>query len=211
MKTQLRETLDAALAHRQLLDHPFYRRWEAGDLNEGELTSYAEQYRYFETMLPTFLLSLSEQLPEGLARDSVLDNYRDEVSEPSHLELFEVFANFYGASSAPISPAMKTLVTSYDDVLKQSPVAALAGLLAYEYQGSAIAESKADGLVKYFNASSNAVTFWTVHGTIEEDHAAWTMDALSSLEPDETEVGAAARLVGEAWWAFLDERELLAA
>ena len=179
-------------------------------MKDGELTNYAEQYRYFETMLPTFLLSLSEQLPKGPAQDSVLDNYRDEVSSPSHLELFEAFANFYGASNAQISPAMKSLVTSYDEVLQRSPVAALAGLLAYEYQGAAIADSKAQGLIKHFNASSDVVTFWTVHGTVEEDHAKWTMEALSSLEPDEAEVEFAARLVGEAWWAFLDERELLA-
>jgi hypothetical protein len=54
------------------------------------------------------------------------------------------------------------------------------------------------------------VTFWTIHGTIEEDHAKWTMAALDSLDPEEIEVEAAARLVGDAWWAFLDERELMA-
>jgi pyrroloquinoline-quinone synthase len=210
VKTQTQEILDTALVNHRLLDHPFYRRWEAGELNEDELTSYAEQYRFFETMLPTFLLKLSEQLPEGLARESVLDNYRDEVSPPTHLELFEAFANFYGASNAPISPAMKTLVSSYDEVLQRSPQAALAGLLAYESQGAAIADSKAAGLIKHFNASSDAVTFWTIHGTIEEDHAKWTMAALDSLDPEEIEVEAAARLVGDAWWAFLDERELMA-
>ncbi|MHB8378612.1 MAG: TenA family transcriptional regulator [Acidimicrobiales bacterium] len=209
MKTKLHETLDATLVNRQLLDHPFYRRWEAGELNDGELTLYAEQYRYFETMLPTFLVCLSEQLPEGLARDAVLDNYRDEVSSPSHLELFEAFADFYGASNAPISPAMTALVASYDEVLRRSPASALAGLLAYEYQGAAIADSKANGLIKHFNASSDAVAFWMVHGSVEEDHAQWTLDALASLEPDEADVEAAARVVGEAWWSFLDERELL--
>jgi len=210
MNAQLQETIDTVLIDRQLLAHPFYRRWENGELTIGELTKYAEQYRFFETMLPTFLLSLSEQLPEGPARDAVVDNYRDEVSSPSHLELFGRFADFYNAGDAPISPAMQTLVASYADVLRRSPVSALAGLLAYEYQGAAIADSKANGLIKHFDASSDAVTFWTVHGTIEEDHAAWTMDALASLEPDEGEVNEAARLVSEAWWAFLDERELLA-
>ena len=210
MRTELHEALDAALVNRRLLDHPFYRRWEAGQLNDGELTGYAEQYRYFETMLPAFLLSLSEQLPEGPARDAVLDNYRDEVASPSHLELFEAFADFYDATEAPISHAMTALVASYDEVLRRSPATALAGLLAYESQGAAIADSKADGLVKHFNASSDAVTFWSVHGSIEANHASWTMDALTSLEPDEADVEAGARLVGEAWWSFLDERELFA-
>jgi pyrroloquinoline quinone (PQQ) biosynthesis protein C len=105
---------------------------------------------------------------------------------------------------------MTALVASYDEVLERSPQAALAGLLAYESQGAAIADSKAEGLVQHFNASSEATEFWTVHGSIEEDHAAWTMDALAFLNPDEGEVEWAARLIGDAWWAFLDERQLLA-
>ena len=40
--------LDQALEGRRLLDHPFYRRWENGELIEGELQHYAEQYRFFE-------------------------------------------------------------------------------------------------------------------------------------------------------------------
>ncbi|HEV3267886.1 MAG TPA: iron-containing redox enzyme family protein [Acidimicrobiales bacterium] len=210
MTTQLQETFDAALVNRKLLQHPFYQRWEAGELKDGELTSYAEQYRYFETMLPDFLTRLSETLPAGPTRDAVLDNYRDEVSPPSHLELFEKFADFYDAADAPISPAMAALVASYDEVLHESPAAALAGLLAYESQGAAIADSKAAGLLKHYKASNDATAFWTVHGSVEGDHAKWTMDALASIEPDNTDVEAGARLVGEAWWSFLDERELLA-
>ena len=33
---QLTAALDAALADRQLLDHPFYLRWEAGKLEPGD-------------------------------------------------------------------------------------------------------------------------------------------------------------------------------
>src|ERR1700722_11629215 len=41
---QIRDALADALAGRQLLAHPFYRRWEAGTLVDGELAAYAEQY-----------------------------------------------------------------------------------------------------------------------------------------------------------------------
>ena len=53
-----------------------------------------------------------------------------------------------------------------------------------------------------------ALLFWDEHGSIEGDHAEWTFDALTSLSPDLDEVRSAARLVGDAWWDFLDEREL---
>src|SRR3974390_3214672 len=45
------ETLSAATRGLRLLEHPFYRRWEAGELTDGELAGYAAQYRHFEAML----------------------------------------------------------------------------------------------------------------------------------------------------------------
>jgi pyrroloquinoline-quinone synthase len=210
MQTEINDALAVSLSECQLLSHPFYRRWECGQLSREELTSYAEQYRYFETMLPVFLESLSGQLPEGPARDAVLDNLRDETTPPSHLELFELFATFYGAGDVNASPAMLNLVDAYREVMEESPVAALAGLWAYESQGAAIAKSKAGGLRSHYGVDSAAVTFWDAHWLIEGDHAAWTLEALSMLEPNVDEAARAARLVGEAWWSFLDERELAA-
>ncbi len=211
MTTQLEERIDAALRDHLLLVHPFYRRWQAGELNQSELTQYAEQYRYFETMFPVFLEKLSARLPEGPARAAVLANLNDEVSPPSHLDLFEQFAGSFEASDAAISPAMSYLVESYCALLERGPAASLAGLMAYEVQGARIAESKAEGLATHYAADSEALAFWRAHGSIEDDHAKWTLEALSLLEPDLDEVEFGARLIGDAWWLFLDERELLAA
>lgn len=208
MHTQISDALVNSLSDRQLLSHPFYQRWEAGQLSRDELTSYAEQYRYFETMLPTFLHSLSEQLPEGSVRDAVLDNLRDETTPPSHLELFELFATHYGATNAAASPAMANLLEAYRDLLDRGPQSALAGLWAYESQGAAIAKSKAEGLRAHYGVDNDAATFWDAHWLVEGDHAAWTLDALSTLDPDNDEAAASARLIGDAWWTFLDEREL---
>ena len=52
MTTALQQSMFEVLSDRQLMDHPFYRRWEAGELSRDELTSYAEQYRHFEAMMP---------------------------------------------------------------------------------------------------------------------------------------------------------------
>lgn len=209
MTNSLDAVLESSISDCKLLSHPFYRRWEAGGLSIEELRCYAEQYRYFEEMLPPFLEQLAEALPEGLARDSVLKNLADEVATPSHLELFEQFAEFYMATLEPISPAMKRLVDAYREVLNQDPSAALAGLWAYESQGASIADSKAEGLHTHYGASHDALTFWLAHGTVEEDHAKWTLEALALLEPDEEIARQASRRIGEAWWEFLDERELI--
>ena len=210
MTFSLNTVLESALDDLKLLSHPFYQRWEAGEISLGELRLYAGQYRYFEEMLPRFLQQLADQLPEGFARESVLKNLADEISSPSHLELFERFADHYHASPAPISPAMKRLVDVYADVLTRGPASALAGLWAYESQGASIADSKAEGLSNHYAASDEALAFWLAHGTIEGDHARWTLEALAELQPDEETVRDATRRIGEAWWEFLDERELIA-
>jgi pyrroloquinoline quinone (PQQ) biosynthesis protein C len=106
---------------------------------------------------------------------------------------------------------MGHLVESYDALLELDSVAALAGLLAYESQGAGIADSKAEGLASRYGVQGGALEFWTVHGSIEGDHASWTYQALSLLKPDLDLVALASRLVGDAWWSFLDEREELAA
>src|SRR5580700_5658139 len=110
MTIYLETVLESSISERRLLGHPFYRRWESGGLSNEELRRYAEQYRYFEEMLPRFLEQLAQELPDGFAREAVLKNLADEVAVPSHVELFERFAQFYQASVAPISPAMQRLV-----------------------------------------------------------------------------------------------------
>ncbi len=61
-----------ALAGRRLLEHPFYRRWEAGEVSMGELAGYAAQYCHFEGYRPGFLTTLVASLPEGPGRDLVI-------------------------------------------------------------------------------------------------------------------------------------------
>jgi len=211
MIPDLQRRIDIALADIQLLNHPFYRRWEAGTLQRDELTHYAEQYRFFEAMLPSFLQQLSEELSPGSAKDFVDANLSDEVTPPAHLELFDTFARFYDATPVSMSPATSRLVDAYAQVLRNGSASALSGLYAYESQGAAIADSKAAGLSEHYEADETALEFWKEHGSIEGDHARWSLDALASLDPDLNDVAFAARFVGEAWWAFLDERELQSA
>ena len=209
MTQTLQNVAHEVLEKPRLLNHPFYQRWERGELASHEMTSYAEQYRYFEKMLPDFLHELADQLPTGSARSAVESNLHDEVSTPSHVELFEKFAAHYGATNADISPAMRNLLQAYRDVLDRGPVSGLAGLLAYELQGAEIANSKANGLARHFAATDEALEFWKCHGSLEADHAQWTLDALDSLDFEVSDVTDGMDRVASAWWLFLDERELL--
>jgi pyrroloquinoline-quinone synthase len=203
-------TIESALEGRRLLEHPFYRRWEAGELRDGELRAYAEQYRHFEASLPGILEAVIATLPNGAARDAVTDNLFDEIGAPTHLELFDGFADHYGAQDVPASPAMSNLLDAYRDNLAHSNAAALGGILAYEVQGAGIADTKSTGLTEFYGSTEAAATFWRVHGQVEGDHAQWLLDSCETFASDPS-FADGARRVADAWWIFLDEREALVA
>lgn len=194
----------------RLLEHPFYRRWEAGGLAPLELSVYASQYRHFEAMIPSFLQRVVTSLPDGMARDAVRANLNDELGDPvSHIELFDRFADAVAADPAEPAPATRSLLGAYDVVVAVGPQAALGGMAAYECQAADVAASKGRGLRTHYGLSSEATAFWDHHAAVEMNHAQWTTFALTALEADPHIVAWASRIVAEAWWAFLDEQEQL--
>ena len=208
--------LDAAVAvsleGRQLLDHPFYRRWEAGELRTQELAEYAVHYRVFEAVLPTLLSAVVDRLMfdgELEAADLVARNLADELGHPEpHLDLFDRFAAALPAADAPTpGPAADALADTYRALAARSPVAAIAGLAAYETQAAAIAASKGDGLRRWYGIDAPGTAFWDVHATMDVDHGDWAVEALARLGADESEVADASKKAADAWWTFLDERQ----
>ena len=209
----LAATVAQSVEDRALLSHPFYRRWEAGELTQGELAEYAVHYRAFEAALPAVLSAVVDGLrAEGRddAADLVERNLADELGRPEpHLDLFDRFADSLPeqATAASPGPAAEALVATYFGLVDDGPVAALAGLAAYETQASAIARSKADGLRRWYGMDAAGTAFWDVHAEMDADHGDWTIEALDVLGADPAVVGVAARRGADAWWALLDERE----
>jgi pyrroloquinoline-quinone synthase len=213
MHTQrIHEVLAEAIVGRHLLTHPFYRRWEAGTLSEGELAAYAEQYRYIERELPVTLAAIAAALPEGRARELVEANLADELGTPEpHAELFETFAMAAGAEpEARVTPSTAALLAVVRTTATHDPVAALAMVAAYEIQAADIAASKSDGLRRHYGFDEDGTRFWDVHRTQEVDHAGWSMEALTELAADPDVVQAAALVSADSWWLFLSEREEMA-
>jgi pyrroloquinoline-quinone synthase len=208
---QLQIHLTAALIDRQLLTHPFYRRWEAGTLGPNELGAYAAQYRHFEEALPGILRVLLTRLEPGSAADLVRRNLADEESNPEpHVTMFAGFANAVGSLDTPPSDATESLLRTYRDLVASSAEEGLAAVVAYEMQAPAIAASKADGLRRNYGIDAQGTRFWDLHATMDDDHARWGIEALAALDVPGSRLVDAARSAADAWWAFLDEREVAA-
>ncbi len=210
---ELTRKLEEGLEGLQLLKHPWYVRWENGELSREELRDYAEQYRHFESALPRVLSRLADRLEKGPAKDLVVSNLDDEIgrsgSDP-HVDLFDRYIDVLeGSHNATASPAMTELVDSYDGLLLDGPVQALAGVTAYELQAADIAKSKGEGLRRQYGMSEGETEFWDVHATLDVDHAEWSLEAMAQMTDDPDMVVSSAQRTAQAWWRFLDERESL--
>jgi len=216
-EARIAKAIEDALTGCLLLTHPFYQRWEAGELQLGELDIYAQNYRSFEAALPVVLSAVIERLAADGSKDvaeMVQRNLDDELGRPEpHLALFGRFAAAVSAqdpstdAGTGAGPAADALVATYTDLVEVGPVAALSALAAYETQASAIAASKAEGLRRWYGIDDAGVAFWDVHAAMDADHGGWAIAALASLDADPAVVNDAAKRAADAWWAFLDERE----
>jgi pyrroloquinoline-quinone synthase len=206
----LSDALTSALDGRTLLSHPFYRRWEAGELAGGELAAYAAEYLHVERQLPGTLAATRDSTDDERVRSLIQENLDDECARPMpHVELFGSFADAVGATPSAPSPSTAALVSLYERAPRESTAFAIGVLAAYEFQAADVAASKADGLRRHYGLGDSATAFWDVHATMESDHADWTLQAAAGLDADEFLRGVEASR--DAWWAFLDERELAAA
>src|SRR5215469_13262527 len=100
------QELDARIAKYDLLCHPYYKAWSAGQLTREDLREYALDYYEHVATFPAYLAAFGIRLEEGELRQAVLANMRDEqggetaagADGESHAELWLHFAEGMGAS-----------------------------------------------------------------------------------------------------------------
>ena len=98
---QFLEQLDTCIAKYDLLCHPFYKAWSAGELTRDNLREYAQDYYHHVEAFPSYLAALAIRLEEGETRRAVLANMADEkggARRASHAELWLDFAEGTGSS-----------------------------------------------------------------------------------------------------------------
>src|SRR4051812_1223843 len=145
--------LDADIAEKNLLKHPFYLAWTRGELSREALTDYAQQYYHHVAAFPTYLSAVHAHCDDQPTRKQLLDNLVDEeAGRPNHPDLWIQFAESLVVKEtrgAAAQPETKNLISTFRSVCGEKPTAeGLAALYAYESQIPAICESKIDGLKK---------------------------------------------------------------
>jgi pyrroloquinoline-quinone synthase len=171
------DSLDRVRAEHDVLAHPFYRRWSAGELTRSELGTYAGQYRHVVVALAdaSDLAAAAAPAPigEGLARHA--------AEERDHVALWDGFAaacgGEAGAAALDQTAACAERWTAGSDLLER-----LAVLYAIEASQPQISRTKLEGLREHyaFVQEGPATEYFAVHEHLDVEHA-----------------GAAARLIGE--------------
>src|SRR5712691_9180630 len=97
-RSTLLARMDAAIAEKSLLKHPFYQDWQAGKLSREALQLYAAQYYKHVEAFPKHLRVLAART-EGPLRDTVMENLAEEEnSSAPHPKLWRDFAAAVGVS-----------------------------------------------------------------------------------------------------------------
>lgn len=213
--------LDARIAKYDLLCHPFYKAWAAGELTREDLQEYGRDYYHHVEAFPTYLAELGIRLEESELRRAVLANMSDEKGgedlygepSPAHSELWLDFVEGMGASRnmrghTPL-PAIKRLVSFYHRVAQQeTPEEALATFYAYESQVPRVAQEKARGLEHMYGADGKTRGYFTLHTSADVYHSrVWRQQLAKQLESN-SRAGEKALESGEAaakaLWNALD-------
>jgi pyrroloquinoline-quinone synthase len=175
------DRLDQARGAVNVLEHPFYVRWSAGELSAEELGRYAGEYRHAVLALA----QASADVAECAAPEQRSGLRRHALQEASHVELWEQFERAAGADAAG-APGEQTRScaqawTAGEDLLER-----LAVLYAIEAGQPQISTTKLEGLVSHygFSAEGPATEYFRVHERLDVEHADQARALISELMQD---------------------------
>jgi pyrroloquinoline-quinone synthase len=211
----LRQTLEAIVAQKHLLTHPFYVAWTEGKLSRDHLKEYAKQYFHHVLAFPTYISAIHYNTPHLAVRQELLENLiGEERGEKNHPALWRNFALALGATEAeleagPLLDTTANLIGTFRDRCLNSPFyAGLAALYAYESQVPEVAKVKIEGLQQFYGMSNPAdYEFFTVHQEADIYHTEATVrliEAHATTEAQQAEAAAVTQAAVDALWSFLD-------
>jgi len=210
--TELLSKIDAAIAEKNLLKHPFYQDWQAGKLSREALQLYAAQYYRHVEAFPKHLRVLAART-EGPLQGLIQENLAEEENPAApHPRLWRDFAAALGVGEdditcCPALPGTQAVVEKFREICGDRPIAeAVAALYAYESQVPEIAATKIDGLEKFYGINKpEALAYFAVHEETDKAHrAAWRAWLEEHAQGDEDEIVRTAQEALDALWGALD-------
>ena len=152
---EFKQALDSKIADHNLLNHPFYQAWSAGELSLDTLRSYAREYGAFISTIP-----------QGW---ETIDDTEIAAEETEHIDLWADFATGLDTSVSEAQiPQVKALFKTANELFSE-PATALGALYAFEAQQPATAQSKLEGLKTFYQLPKTVEPYFETHSHNEHE------------------------------------------
>lgn len=214
MTTAISVQMDAAVAERAMLKHPFYQAWTEGRLPLDTLRAYARQYFHHVEAFPRAVSAVHSACPDRDGRFMLAENLAEEeglgAGKEDHATLWMMFAEGLGESEAAVrgqelNPETQALIDTFRTLSRRSFASGLGALYAYESQFPGVAKAKIEGLIERYNVTDEpTLRFFRVHESADVEHSAVCRELLDRLpEAERAEAVAAGEELAGALWTFL--------
>ncbi len=197
-----------------LLSHPWYQKWECGELSVEALRTYSSQYYWQVSNFPRYLSRLHSQMDELKDRQVILGNLLDEENQTApHPELWLDFAESLGVDRNSVkngtpSAEVNELIAEFRALANSSKEEALGAILAYESQVPEVAKFKSKALKQHYLSGKDAekgTQFFDVHAKADVWHTHELDAIVAGLSGEQKErAQIAADRACSALWRFLD-------
>ena len=185
-----------------VLEHPFYQRWSAGELEREELSWYAGEYRHAVVALAE-AAAAAARAAEPAVRAQIVEHA---VEEAEHIELWDAFARAVDADldqeCASETAECAAAWTAAGDALE-----GLVVLYAIESAQPAISRTKLEGLFEHYGFSEGPATeYFSLHSERDHEHAAQSRELIEERldGADEERLVAVAEAALRGNWTLLD-------
>jgi pyrroloquinoline-quinone synthase len=206
--------IDAKVAERAMLKHPFYQAWTEGRLPLDTLRAYARQYFHHVEAFPRAVSAVHSACPDRDGRRMLAENLAEEegieAGKQDHARLWLMFACGLGESedavhAQALNPETQALIDTFRTLSRRSYASGLGALYAYESQFPDVAAAKIEGLIeRYATADEETLRFFRVHEYADVEHGAVCRALLDRLPADDrAEAIAAGEELAGALWNFL--------
>jgi pyrroloquinoline-quinone synthase len=213
--------IDAKVAERAMLKHPFYQAWTEGRLPLETLGADARQYLHHVEAFPRAVSAVHSACNEREGRRMLAENLAEEEGlgegKQDHASLWLMFACGLGEDEAAVrgqalNAETEALIETFRRLSRRSYASGLGALYAYESQFPAVAAAKIEGLIdRYGIEDEETLRFFRVHESADVEHGEVCRRLLDRLPEDQRDDAiAAGEELARALWNFLSGVEATA-
>lgn len=202
MSNDVWQRIEEARDRWNVLEHPFYQRWSAGELSRDDLARYSGQYRHATAAIARLSADLADSAPD----DERAELRRHAEEEKAHIALWDGFVEAVGGEVAA-EPTAETRECVEAWTAGDDRVCQLVRLYAIESGQPPISKTKREGLAAHYGIGDGPGNeYFRIHEKADVEHAEEGRSLIEShlADADPEALVAAAEAAFKANWRLLD-------